>query len=194
GACGITNGPNDFIVALNSAQYDDGAHCFASITITVNGKTAQAQITDECPGCAYGGLDFSQGLFQYFAPLSQGELYGSWYYNSEAPTSTSTTPTPTPTPTPTEAPTSHTPTWTSPPTTMATSTSTSTSISTSSSLSSSMSWTASSSTSLISASGSSPVSTPPPVPTFTSQNPQILVQIDLGLIELGSLLQTSLSF
>ena len=28
-------------------EYDGGAHCFEMITITVNGKTAQAQITDE---------------------------------------------------------------------------------------------------------------------------------------------------
>lgn len=82
GACGATNGPNDFvrvvdllhlhvqslthrvqIVALNAGvswstawlglwclpvqQYDGGAHCFDMITITINGKTAQAQITDE---------------------------------------------------------------------------------------------------------------------------------------------------
>ena len=51
------------IVALNSAvswpatwlglwslpvqEYEGGAHCFEMITITVNGKTAQAQIIDE---------------------------------------------------------------------------------------------------------------------------------------------------
>lgn len=35
------------IVALNSAQYDGGSHCFETITITANGKTAQATIMDE---------------------------------------------------------------------------------------------------------------------------------------------------
>jgi len=96
GACGATNGPNDFIVALNSAEYNGGAHCFQMITIIVNGKTAVAQITDECPGCGPGGLDLSNGLFEFFAPLDQGEIYGTWYYNSDM-TSSSSTPTPTPT-------------------------------------------------------------------------------------------------
>ncbi|EGO00715.1 hypothetical protein SERLA73DRAFT_133722, partial [Serpula lacrymans var. lacrymans S7.3] len=47
GACGVFNQPSDYIVALNSAQFDGGAHCFAMITITVGDKTTQAQITDE---------------------------------------------------------------------------------------------------------------------------------------------------
>ncbi|KAF9229317.1 hypothetical protein BS17DRAFT_805068 [Gyrodon lividus] len=172
GACGTTNGPNDFIVALNSAEYDGGAHCFEMITITINGKTAQAQITDECPGCAPGGLDFSQGLFQYFAPVSEGELYGSWYYNSDKPTSTSTPPPPATT-------TNYTPTWTLQPTTTSTSTW------------SSSSSTTSTSTSLVTTSTPSSSSTLSPVPTFTPQDPQILVQINVALIEFGSLLQAS---
>ncbi|KIK94829.1 hypothetical protein PAXRUDRAFT_781180 [Paxillus rubicundulus Ve08.2h10] len=183
GACGVTNGPNDFIVALNSAEYDGGAHCFEMITITINGKTTQAQITDEaswwiwwtrlCPGCAPGGLDFSQGLFQYFAPVSEGELYGSWYYNSDKPTSTSTPPPPATT-------TSYFHTSTPPPTTTTTTTTTS---------SSSLSSTSTSSATTSTPSSSSPLS---PVPTFTPQDPQILVQIDVALIEFGSLLQASL--
>ncbi|KAF8843944.1 hypothetical protein BDN67DRAFT_944152 [Paxillus ammoniavirescens] len=140
------------------------------ITITINGKTAQAQITDECPGCATGGLDFSQGLFQYFAPISEGELYGSWYYNSDAPTSTSTPPPPPTT-------TSYFHTSTPPPTTTTTTTSSSSPSSTSSATTS----TPSSNSTLY------------PVPTFTPQDPQILVQINVALIEFGSLLQASLS-
>ncbi|KJA27177.1 hypothetical protein HYPSUDRAFT_106555, partial [Hypholoma sublateritium FD-334 SS-4] len=78
GACGKTNSASDFIVALNSAQYDGGAHCFETITITVNGETQSAQIVDECPGCPFAGLDFSAGLFTAFAPESVGVLTGSW--------------------------------------------------------------------------------------------------------------------
>ncbi|KAH7923027.1 hypothetical protein BV22DRAFT_1016204 [Leucogyrophana mollusca] len=81
GACGITSLPTDFIVALNSDQYGNGAHCFETITISFGGKTAQAQIVDECPGCPYGGLDFSVGLFEYFSPLSVGVLDGEWSFN-----------------------------------------------------------------------------------------------------------------
>ncbi|TFK55229.1 hypothetical protein OE88DRAFT_1805604 [Heliocybe sulcata] len=130
GACGQNNVPSDFIVALNSAMYGDGypgPHCFKSITITANGKTAQATIMDECPGCPYGGLDFSQGLFEYFADTSVGVLTGSWEYNDGSgggspPSSSSsqwTPPTSTWTPWTPEPTTSWTPssTWTPPTTT-----------------------------------------------------------------------------
>jgi len=45
-ACGPRYGPDDFIVAVNSAQFAGGSHCFNTITITANGKTAQAKIAD----------------------------------------------------------------------------------------------------------------------------------------------------
>ncbi|KAF9065300.1 RlpA-like double-psi beta-barrel-protein domain-containing protein-containing protein [Rhodocollybia butyracea] len=127
GACGITNSPSDFIVALNSAQYGNGEFCFQMITITVGSQTTQAQITDECPGCPFGGLDFSEGLFQFFSPLSVGVLTGSWDFVSAS--ATSTTPTSTFTPTSTSTP--------PPPPPSTTSTQVSTSSSSSSSLSSS---------------------------------------------------------
>ncbi|OSX64925.1 hypothetical protein POSPLADRAFT_1114052, partial [Postia placenta MAD-698-R-SB12] len=84
GACGQESQPSDFIVALDTALYGDGypgPQCFKSITITANGKTTTATIMDECPGCPSGGLDMSEGLFQFFADLSVGVLYGTWYYN-----------------------------------------------------------------------------------------------------------------
>ncbi|GAW08454.1 Allergen Asp f 7 [Lentinula edodes] len=75
GACGTTNSPSDFIVALNSEQYGSGGYCYQMITMTYNGKTTTAQITDECPGCPYGGLDLSTGLFEFFADESWGFLF-----------------------------------------------------------------------------------------------------------------------
>ncbi|KAH8117486.1 hypothetical protein DFH11DRAFT_1724479 [Phellopilus nigrolimitatus] len=47
GACGGTNKPHDFIVALNAKQWDGGKHCYEMITISYNGKTTKAQIVDE---------------------------------------------------------------------------------------------------------------------------------------------------
>ena len=38
----------------------------------------------KCPGCPYGGLDMSTGLFQFFAPLSVGVLYGSWVFDDDS--------------------------------------------------------------------------------------------------------------
>jgi expansin (peptidoglycan-binding protein) len=78
GACGKRNKPSDLIVALNSAQYGSGQYCGLRIEIEANGKTAVAEIVDECPGCGAGGLDLSKGLFKHFAPDQEGVIYGSW--------------------------------------------------------------------------------------------------------------------
>ncbi|KAI0948276.1 hypothetical protein AcV7_009073 [Taiwanofungus camphoratus] len=130
GACGQTNQPSDFIVALDTSLYGSGypgPNCFKSITIQANGKTTTATIMDECPGCPYGGLDFSEGLFTFFADPSVGVLYGTWWYNDggsgggdttsstwEAP---STTWSPTPTSTWSPPPPPPTTTWSPSPTT-----------------------------------------------------------------------------
>ncbi|KAI6028441.1 hypothetical protein F5J12DRAFT_805432 [Pisolithus orientalis] len=122
GACGQTNVPTDFIVALNVEQYGSGypgPYCFQSITISYGGKTTQATIMDECMGCPWGGLDFSTGLFDFFAAESEGVLYGTWWFNDGSSsgggdTTTSSTPQWTPTTTAPEwtPTTSSTPQWT----------------------------------------------------------------------------------
>lgn len=53
GACGKTNTDSDFIVALNQPQYEANKWCFKSITVSYGGKSHEAQIVDECPGCPY---------------------------------------------------------------------------------------------------------------------------------------------
>jgi hypothetical protein len=97
GACGVVFNSTDLVVSLNSAQYDNGANCFKTVSITANGVTVQARVLDEvrgktaqtprmfadilqCPGCQYAGLDLSPSLFQEFAPLDLGETIGSWYF------------------------------------------------------------------------------------------------------------------
>jgi expansin (peptidoglycan-binding protein) len=80
GACGHQNQPSDFIVAMNSPQYESGAHCGQKIQIQINGKSAIAEVVDECPGCGYGNLDFSEGLFKHFGNTEKGTLYGSWMF------------------------------------------------------------------------------------------------------------------
>ncbi|RDX48320.1 hypothetical protein K466DRAFT_583769 [Polyporus arcularius HHB13444] len=106
GACGKTNVPSDFIVALNSGMYGGGypgPNCFRPISITYNGKTVGATIMDECPGCpSDGGLDLSEGLFKALAPLDDGVIYASWHFTDEgddepAPTTHKTTEKPKPT-------------------------------------------------------------------------------------------------
>ncbi|KAI0797820.1 RlpA-like double-psi beta-barrel-protein domain-containing protein-containing protein [Abortiporus biennis] len=87
GACGQVNVASDFIVALNSDQYGGGypgPHCFEKIIITYNGKSTTATIMDECPGCPYGGLDLSRGLFGFFASLDEGVLQASWVFAGDS--------------------------------------------------------------------------------------------------------------
>ncbi|KAI0303369.1 hypothetical protein B0F90DRAFT_1567958, partial [Multifurca ochricompacta] len=57
-----------------------GPNCFKMISLTCNGKTTTAQIVDKCPGCGAGGLDLTEGLFQFFAPLSVGVLHCDWTF------------------------------------------------------------------------------------------------------------------
>ncbi|KAK7015007.1 RlpA-like double-psi beta-barrel-protein domain-containing protein-containing protein [Favolaschia claudopus] len=108
GACGTTNQASDFIVALNAAQFGNGDKCYEMIEITYNGKTTQAQIVDECPGCPWGGLDFSRGLFDYFASEDLGVIHGSWVFAGDGDKSTPTAQKPTKAkPTPTTSSTSR---------------------------------------------------------------------------------------
>ncbi|KAG6821179.1 hypothetical protein H0H93_005399 [Arthromyces matolae] len=151
GACGKNNVASDFIVALNSAQFGSGypgPYCFKTITMSYNGKSTQATIMDECPGCPEGGLDLSRGLFTFFAPESVGVLYGTWTLDDgssgdDAPTTSHyVAPKTTSTPHTTQKPsTTWTPppssTWTPDPTTSSTKKSSSSSSSSSQSASSS---------------------------------------------------------
>ncbi|KIY68638.1 hypothetical protein CYLTODRAFT_395184 [Cylindrobasidium torrendii FP15055 ss-10] len=141
GACGQVNVASDFIVALNSDQYGSGypgPNCFKTISMTYNGKTTTATIMDQCPGCPYGGLDLSRGLFNFFADEGAGIIYGTWSFSdgsgSSTPTSTSQY-TPPPTSSTYEAPsTTSTSTWTPPPTSSSSSSSSTSIWSSSSSL------------------------------------------------------------
>ncbi|KAF8322480.1 hypothetical protein DL93DRAFT_2071250 [Clavulina sp. PMI_390] len=113
GACGKYNVPSDYIVALNTPQYiggSPGPECFKYITIHgPNGKTATAQIMDECPTCPYGCLDMSEGLFTHFEPTSVGEFPITWEYNDGSGGGSNDTPTTTHHTTSTKHTTSHAP-------------------------------------------------------------------------------------
>ncbi|EPQ29001.1 uncharacterized protein PFL1_03291 [Pseudozyma flocculosa PF-1] len=137
GACGGYNSGSDFIVALNAAQYGDmgqrSSWCGKQITITypVLGITQHATVVDVCPGCAYGSLDMSRGLFGALSNqnFDLGVFQMSWTADDGSggeqkpkpkptPTSTSTTPKWTPPATTKKAPrTSSTPSSTPEPTT-----------------------------------------------------------------------------
>ncbi|KAL0950219.1 hypothetical protein HGRIS_010208 [Hohenbuehelia grisea] len=84
GALSVTN--KDFVVALNPIARDLDFPCMRNISITVGTRLATARVISWCNGCAVGGLDASETLFQYFAPLSEGRLTASWEF-IDAPSS-----------------------------------------------------------------------------------------------------------
>ena len=80
-ACGWSNTPDQFIVAISESLFGSGEHCGKSLTISYGGKTATATVADRCEVCPEYGLDLSEGLFSYFAPESQGILQAQWSFN-----------------------------------------------------------------------------------------------------------------
>jgi len=102
-ACEGWHKASEFVVALNAPQYGGywkSPHCGASITISYGGKTANAMIVDECMGCPFGGLDFTQGLFEYFASTAEGVIYGDWSFNDGSGGGGNNDPAPAPAPKP----------------------------------------------------------------------------------------------
>ncbi|KAK1229641.1 hypothetical protein PQX77_007276 [Marasmius sp. AFHP31] len=81
GACGWQSKPEDFIVALATPQYEGKSHCGKTITISHDGKTAEATVVDECPTCNSGDLDASEALFKQFADTSTGVVHVEWWFN-----------------------------------------------------------------------------------------------------------------
>ncbi|KAK6907905.1 hypothetical protein L486_05827 [Kwoniella mangroviensis CBS 10435] len=64
GACGWTNSGSDYVVAVNSAQYD-GSKCGSKLWVwnPATSTIAFPTVADECPSCNSGDLDMSEGLF-----------------------------------------------------------------------------------------------------------------------------------
>jgi len=89
GACGYTDTDNDWIVALNEAQYDTphGVYCnrFLVVENEQNGATAVAKVRDMCPGCSYGSLDMSPDLFKAISTggLDEGTFPIKWSWLPE---------------------------------------------------------------------------------------------------------------
>ncbi|KAI0336341.1 hypothetical protein GY45DRAFT_390985 [Cubamyces sp. BRFM 1775] len=80
-ACGSYDDGNAYVIALSSEHYENGAHCYKQVTLEYNGKKVQATVTDECPGCNGAQADLSRPLFQALAPLDQGVIYGTWWFD-----------------------------------------------------------------------------------------------------------------
>ncbi|PWN45906.1 hypothetical protein IE81DRAFT_275729, partial [Ceraceosorus guamensis] len=81
GSCGNMLSNNAFTVAVAGGMMNSGL-CGKTVTISANGKTAQATIADTCPpggGQCFGSdLDMSPALFKYFGSLGLGVLQIQW--------------------------------------------------------------------------------------------------------------------
>jgi hypothetical protein len=67
GACGTVHQDSDFIIALDSAIYDNGKFCGQEVKLVniATGATTNAKVADECPTCdAPHSIDLSQGAFE----------------------------------------------------------------------------------------------------------------------------------
>lgn len=81
GNCGDTNVDSDWIVALATSTYSNGAHCNQQIKITDSKGTSHvATVKDSCPSCGDGDLDLSPSLFQAFTSLDAGVFQMTWEF------------------------------------------------------------------------------------------------------------------
>ncbi|KAF8994921.1 RlpA-like double-psi beta-barrel-protein domain-containing protein-containing protein, partial [Cyathus striatus] len=80
GNCGAWSQDSDFIVALSTAEYNNGAHCWQHIQVHYQGKTIDATVVDSCPGCSQYSIDLSPAAFSALAPLDAGRIQVDWNY------------------------------------------------------------------------------------------------------------------
>lgn len=85
GACGITSGPSDHIVAISEDLFDaygtanpnENPLCGKSVSITgADGSQYDAKIVDRCTGCALSDLDLSHDFFNIVTNNGDGRVGG----------------------------------------------------------------------------------------------------------------------
>jgi expansin (peptidoglycan-binding protein) len=54
--------------------------CGKKVLITYESNTVEIEITDKCPGCAYGSIDLSPTAFEQLAPESVGRIPITWQF------------------------------------------------------------------------------------------------------------------
>jgi len=79
-ACGSDSPDIQYLVALSTQEFENGAHCGQYVGITANGITEYGQVADVCPSCSELELDLSAALFEEFAPLDVGVIEVSWNF------------------------------------------------------------------------------------------------------------------
>ncbi|KAJ7081214.1 Non-catalytic module family EXPN protein [Mycena belliarum] len=80
GACGRAIQNGDLALALTTANYAGGENCGRRVKVQYNGKSIDAVVMDECPGCQTNGLDLTEGTFQRLSGLDAGVIQVTWTY------------------------------------------------------------------------------------------------------------------
>lgn len=75
GNCSYPSPPaNGMFAAVSPAEYAGGAACGKYVDVTGPHGTVPVEVTDQCPECAPGHIDLSQGAFARIAPLPEGQV------------------------------------------------------------------------------------------------------------------------
>ncbi|KAF8602114.1 hypothetical protein BDV93DRAFT_474913 [Ceratobasidium sp. AG-I] len=77
--CGIKPTQSDYVVALGSPFWNDGANCGRNVTIGAYGKQGDFLIADQCTDCAYGDLRLSPALFETSTSLDVEAFNITWW-------------------------------------------------------------------------------------------------------------------
>ncbi|KAJ2370956.1 hypothetical protein IW150_004821 [Coemansia sp. RSA 2607] len=86
GSCGLTNTDSDLIVAINAPQYGTTANpnnapiCNQCILAKGPKGEVKVTVTDRCPVCKSGDLDFSPSAFEKIADFDQGRVPITWSF------------------------------------------------------------------------------------------------------------------
>lgn len=66
--------PTGLYVSLGAAQYADGAACGSYLEVSGPDGSVRAEVVDQCPGCADGGIDMSEAAFSRIASPAAGTV------------------------------------------------------------------------------------------------------------------------
>ncbi|KAJ2718878.1 hypothetical protein GGI07_005543 [Coemansia sp. Benny D115] len=86
GSCGLTNTDDDLIVAINAPQYGTTANpnqapvCGQCILAKGPKGEVKVTVTDRCPVCKSGDLDFSPSAFEKIGDFDDGRIPITWQF------------------------------------------------------------------------------------------------------------------
>ncbi|KAK4702056.1 hypothetical protein P7C70_g4168, partial [Phenoliferia sp. Uapishka_3] len=84
GACGTVHKDTDYVAALQTEMYANGANCGKTITLTstATGQSVTVTVADECPTCdGTTYVDLSESAFLQIGTVSEGMVPMTWQFD-----------------------------------------------------------------------------------------------------------------